>query len=416
MKQEEVGQGGDVESDQHQPMRIGIDIRKPAAAASGQQRYLWRLGLWLSGQGHEVHFLTALKQPPDLAVPEGIRLHALASLPPRELRNHVAGLDLDVFLANPERARRYEGARVNLLRPGYGTEQGRQNLRSVRNPISRAVRQLARTTPPVRADLRRERAFYLQRDPPPEVIALSRYMVREIRESYAVPDERLHLVYNGVDTAEFSPERRARERAEARRQWDIPEDALCLLFVGHNYRRKGLWELMEAAARIADRGVELRVLTAGRGIGSQLKEALRRARRLGREELFLFPGDIRPSTTAYTVADAFVFPTWHDAGANVVLEALASGLPVVTTNVSGSGELIEEGRSGFVIEPGDVSALTDRLTRLLDPERRGTMGGEARRLAEAHSQEANFAALEDVFRIAADRLRGAGPGPRVAAS
>jgi len=387
-------------------MRIGIDIRKPAAAASGQQRYLWRLGLWLSGRGHEVHFLTVLKQPSDVPVPEGIRLHVLSSLPPRELRRHIDGLDLDVLLANPERAKGYQGARVNLLRPGYGTEQGRQNLRSVRNPVSRAFRRLVRAIPPVRIDLERERAFYMRRDPAPDVIALSRYMYDEIRESYRVPDERLHLVYNGVDIAEFSPQRRARERAEARHQWDIPQDALCLLFVGHNYRRKGLWELMEAAAPIAGHGVELRVLTAGRGIGTQLKEAMRRARRLGREDLFLFPGDIRPSTTAYATADVFVFPTWHDAGANVVLEALASGLPVVTTTVSGSGELIEEGRSGFLIEPGDVTALTDRLTRLLDPRLRETMGGEARRLAEAHSQEANFAALERVFRSAADRLRG----------
>ncbi len=392
--------------DQDRPIRIGIDIRKPAAAASGQQRYLWRLGLWLEGRGHEIHFLTVLKQPPDLAVPQGVHLHTLATLPPRQLRQHIGSLDLDVFLANPERARRYEGTRVNLLRPGYGTEQGRQNLRSVRNPLSRGLRRLARGAPPVLSDLRREREFYMQGDPPPEVIALSRYMYAEIRGSYGVPDERLHLVYNGVDITEFAPERRARERADARRQWDIPDDVLCLLFVGHNYRRKGLWELMEAAARVARNGAPLRVLTAGRGIGSQLKEAMRRARRLEREDMFLFPGDIRPSTAAYAAADAFVFPTWHDAGANVVLEALASGLPVVTTTVSGSGELIEDGRSGFVIEPGDVAGLTDRLTRMLDRERRETMGGEARRLAEVHSQEANFAALEGVFRIAAKRLRG----------
>jgi glycosyltransferase involved in cell wall biosynthesis len=400
------GRDGDVATNRDGPMRIGIDIRKPAASASGQQRYLWRLGLWLSGRGHEVHFLTVLKQPPDVPVPEGIRLHVLASLPPRELRQRVESLDLDVLLANPERAKGYQGVRVNVLRPGYGTEQGRQNLRSVRNPASRAVRRLARRVPPVRSDLDRERAFYMQREPPPEVIALSRYMYAEIRESYGVPDERLHLVYNGVDIAEFSPERRARERAEARHQWDIPRNALCLLFVGHNYRRKGLWELMEAVGRIAGRGVELRVLTAGRGIGAQLNEAMRRSHRLGHEDLFLFPGDIRPSTTAYATADVFVFPTWHDAGANVVLEALASGLPVITTTVSGSGELIEDGRSGFLIGPGDVAALTDRLTRLLDPGRRETMGAEARLLAEAHGQEANFAAVEAVFRVAADRLRG----------
>jgi glycosyltransferase involved in cell wall biosynthesis len=392
-------------------MRIGIDIRKPAAAASGQQRYLWRLGLWLQRQGHEVHFLTVLKQPPGLDVPEGIRFHTLAARSPRQLHEHVRALDLDVFLANPERARRYQGTRVNLLRPGYGTEQGRQNLRSVRNPVARGFRKLARGSPPVLFDLRRERAFYLQRDPPPEVIALSRYMFAEIRQSYGVPAERLHLVYNGVDIAEFSPERTARERPDARRQWDIPDDALCLLFVGHNYRRKGLWELLEAAARVAQKGVQLRVLTAGRGIGAQLKEAMRRARRLGREDLFLFPGDIRPSTLAYAAADAFVFPTWHDAGANVVLEALASGLPVVTTTVSGSGELIEDGRSGFVIEPGDVPALADRLTRLLDPELRAAIGREARRLAEAHSQESNFAEMHKVFRVAADRVRGRGASP-----
>jgi glycosyltransferase involved in cell wall biosynthesis len=136
---------------------------------------------------------------------------------------------------------------------------------------------------------------------------------------------------------------------------------------------------------------------------------MRRARRSGHEGLFHFPGDIRPSTLAYAAADAFVFPTWHDAGANVVLEALASGLPVVTTTVSGSGELIEDGTSGFIMEPGDVDALTARLRQLLDPGTRNSMARQARRLAEAHSQEANFAAIENVFRVAAERLRRGSP-------
>jgi UDP-glucose:(heptosyl)LPS alpha-1,3-glucosyltransferase len=387
-------------------LRIGIDIRKPAATASGQQRYLWRLGLWLQRQGHEVHFLTVRRPPQDSAIPERIRLHALAPLSPRQLQQHVRALDLDVFLANPERARRFAGTRVNVLRPGYGTEHGRQNLRSVPNPFARALRRLVRAIPPVLSDLRRERAFYQQRAPAPEVIALSRYMWTEIRTSYDVPEERLHLIYNGVDIDDFSPARRARERAGARRRWGIADDALCILFVGHNYRRKGLWELMEAAASLARRGAALRVLTAGRGIGrSQTRMALRLARRLGGEEMFLFPGDIRPSTLAYAAADVFVFPTWHDAGANVVLEALASGLPVVTTTVSGTGELIEDGISGFVIEPGDVQALTSRLTLLLDPERRVAMGRAARSLAEAHDQETNFHEMHAVFRIAAERRR-----------
>ena len=127
-------------------MRIGIDIRV-ADPAEGQQRMLWRLGSWLGQEGHEVDFLSVRRLPEDVALPKGTRLQPLHDVPRSQLRDRVAALELDAFLINPERSRRYRGVPANVLRAAYGTEHYRQNLRSVRNPVERTLREVSPTRP-----------------------------------------------------------------------------------------------------------------------------------------------------------------------------------------------------------------------------------------------------------------------------
>jgi UDP-glucose:(heptosyl)LPS alpha-1,3-glucosyltransferase len=319
----------------------------------------------------------------------------------------VRALELDVLLLNPERSDAYDGIRANVLRPGYGTDQYRQKLRSFPHAVERRLRRLLRGLPPVTGKRRRERRFYEGHAPQPEVLAVSGYMRDQILESYDVDPSRVHIVPNGIDLDAFSPALRARHRAGARRDFGIPEEALCILIVGHNYRLKGVHMGMRQVRRLRDAGVDAHLLVAGRGTDVlQRARARRWARGLGISEAAHLAGVVRPVLRAFAAADVFMHPSTHDAFGFVVLEAMATGLPPLTSPWAGAAEVVDDGRSGFVVDPGDEDSMFRRLTELTDPSARARMGAEARRSAERYDEDANFARVEEVFRIAAARQEG----------
>lgn len=384
-------------------MKVGIDIRVPNPE-SGQQRMLWRLGSWLGAHGHEAHFLTIRSMPAEVELPGGTHLHRLSDLPGRKLRGTVSDLGLDAFLINPERARRYRGIPANVLRAAYGTEHYAQNLRSFRNPWERGLRHALRLNPWTIADLRWERDFYEKTVPPPDVVAQAQYMKDLILGSYRIPEDHVHIVPNAIDTTEYNPERCAPLRDEMRARWSIPEDAVCLLFLGHNFRRKGFWEVLEVLPRLRDTGRPVHLLVAGRGTGdAQRKKALRLAEAHGVADRVHMVGSVRPAVHALAAADALVFLTWHDAFGWVTLEAMGCGLPVVTTPYAGSGELITDRETGFIVDPADAGAITDALRDLLDDGLRARIGAAAARVAAGIDEPSYFAEVTRIMQIAADR-------------
>jgi UDP-glucose:(heptosyl)LPS alpha-1,3-glucosyltransferase len=239
------------------------------------------------------------------------------------------------------------------------------------------------------------------------VIAISDYMRQEILDSHTVDPDRIHLIHNGVDLTEFTPERRRELRSEWRRHWDIPADAFCILTVGHNFRRKGVWESMEHVAHLKTAGEDVYLLVAGRGTGKrQRKRALSLARKHGISDRVRLAGDVQPSIRAFAAADVLLFPSWHDAFGYVILEAMACGLPVIATPYAGGSEVMADGVSGFVIDPEKPEEVRARLRELGQPDRRAAMGTEARATAEEHGEESNFRRVEEVFRVAAERSTG----------
>jgi glycosyltransferase involved in cell wall biosynthesis len=387
-------------------VRIGIDLRI-ADGTSGQQRYLWELGGWLGARGHDVHLLVTRRNPAKGVEAPSCSLHPWADLPSGELMDRVRALELEVLLLNPERSDPYDGIRANVLRPGYGTDQYRQKLRSFPHPVERGLRGLLRGIPPTTGKRRRERRFYEGHAPQPEVLAVSEYMRDEILDTYDIDPARVHVVPNGVDLDAFSPELRAHHRAAARREFGIPADALCILFVAHNYRLKGVHLGMRQVRRLRDAGIDAHLLVAGRGTDPlQRAQARMWARRLGIRDAVHLPGVIHPAIRAFGAADLFMHPSMHDAFGFVVLEAMAAGLPPLTSPWAGAAQLVEEGRSGFVVDPVDEGTIFRRLRELADPSVRARMGAEARRTAARYGEESNFAAVEEVFRIATSRQEG----------
>jgi UDP-glucose:(heptosyl)LPS alpha-1,3-glucosyltransferase len=385
-------------------MRLGIDIRVAAPVEPGQERYLWRLGAWLAEQGHDVHFLTVRDQPAEVVAPPGTTVHRLVTLSRARLRGAISDLSLDVLLLNPERSRRYRSVPANVLRPAYGTEQYRQKLRSFRNPIERALRSGLRATPWVRAERTWERNFYEGRDPAPAIIAQSQYMREQILEDYSVPAARVHVVHNPIDTGEYSPIRRAGLRAEMRARWSIPSGAFCLLFLGHNFRLKGLWQVLEVLPKLGDGDPPICLLVAGRGTGRvQRRKAESLVRSLGLGNRVRLVGPIRPSLHALAAADALLHLSWHDAFGFVTLEAMACGLPVVTTRYAGSAELIEDGVSGIVVDPGDDEEIVRAIRSLSDPDARERMGTAAAPVGAGQDEPSHFRRVLSVMECARER-------------
>lgn len=209
------------------------------------------------------------------------------------------------------------------------------------------------------------------------VICNSAMVKEEIRAWFGVPAEKLHVIYSGVDTERFHPRLREQERAEARKRFRIPAQATLFLYVGSGFERKGVGPLLEAMAGLAP---ESHLLVVGKDKRQHAFE--RQAAALGIAGRVRFTGPLREVTQAYAAADAFVLPTLYDPFPNVVLEAMACGLPVVTSTKSGGAELIEEGVNGFVCDALDVGKLRAAMHRLETPAAREAMGAQARTRVE----------------------------------
>lgn len=204
------------------------------------------------------------------------------------------------------------------------------------------------------------------------VVCNSQMVRDEIRDRFGVAADRLHVIYNAVDTASFTPEVRAK-RAEVRERHRIAADALVYLQVGSGFERKGLATTLDALAR-SDGNAHLIVV----GKDRHLPRYRERARALGLAGRVTLTGPVNDPRPYYGSADAFVLPSLYDPCPNAALEAMACGLPIVTSTRSGAAELARAADAGLVCASGDPVALAAHLRTLSDPRVRAQMGARAR--------------------------------------
>jgi glycosyltransferase involved in cell wall biosynthesis len=203
------------------------------------------------------------------------------------------------------------------------------------------------------------------------------------------PAERSRVIPYGVDTGAFSPAPPASgRRAIWRQRLGIPEAAPLLLGVGRMATKKGFQVLVVILSALLAEIPDLRVVLAG---GGDLLEPLRESTRDWSDRVF-FPGSVLRDTLPdlYRAADVFVLPAVHDGKGNVdglpnvILEAMASGLPVVASGISGIPLAVVDGETGSLVPEGDAGALLGALRRLLmDSASARAMGERGRRKAEA---------------------------------
>jgi UDP-glucose:(heptosyl)LPS alpha-1,3-glucosyltransferase len=191
------------------------------------------------------------------------------------------------------------------------------------------------------------------------VICNSRMVRDDIARRFGVAGEKLQVIYNGVDLDAFHPRLRAEQGQDLRDKAGVAAATPVVLFVGSGYQRKGLPTLLRALA--AMRRQDARLWVVGRDKHETSMRKL--AQTLGVDERVLFLGaqaDVKPF---YGAADLFALPTVYDPFPNAALEALACGLPLVTTPTCGAAELVTAG-NGAVIKAGDTAALAANLDEL----------------------------------------------------
>jgi UDP-glucose:(heptosyl)LPS alpha-1,3-glucosyltransferase len=221
---------------------------------------------------------------------------------------------------------------------------------------------------------------------------------------YAVPAERIQVVYNGVNHQIFNPQEMATLRPAVRAELGLEEKAIAVLHVSNNWKRKGLAVLLEAVAQLGSHGAQVQVIVVGRGRPAPFRKLAARLGLTGRLHLV---GETSQVQKYYAAGDLMVLPTMYDPFSNVCLEAMACGMPVITTAGNGAAELIREGENGYIqqnpLDPGELSRC---LGKCLKHEVLETMGSAAWQTSLPFTREKNMQETMGVFSQVLKEKRG----------
>ena len=237
-------------------------------------------------------------------------------------------------------------------------------------------------------------------------IAVSQDIETWLRLAIRVPPRKLHQIYSGVDSAKFHPR-------EGGKPDVLPPgfaDEGCIVFgsVGRMVEVKDYPILTRAFIRMVQqqpaRAAPARLVIVGEGPARAACIELLQA--AGLAHLAWLPGERHDIATIMRTLDVFVLPSKNEGISNTILEAMASGLPVIATAVGGNIELVEDGVNGTLIQPGDVANLAQALLTYLDtPARIAEQAGHARRYAE---QRFSIPAMAEAYATVYDQSLGRG--------
>ncbi len=342
----------------------------------------------LAARGHEVHLVVGecrvpvpaditVHRVPVVRVGQTAKLVSFAALAPSVWRRVDADVVIgfgrtvgqDLFRASGGCHRQYL-ARVAAERGGW------TRLRQQLSPYHRAL-------------LAIERRQYAPGGCG-TILAVSELSRREILTTYpTVRADDVAVLHYGVDVASFHPERRARDGAAVRRELGLPLEQPIVLLVGSGFRRKGVDTLLEVWRRQPPAGAALVV------VGDDEHLAARRRATRGLAGPVIFTGPRRDVERFYAAADLFALPSLYEGCPVAILEALASGVPVVTSRATGAPELLTGVLAELLVDdPRDGVAVAERLAWGLAPARRTALAAAARAAGEATSLERSVDAVE----------------------
>ena len=214
---------------------------------------------------------------------------------------------------------------------------------------------------------------------------------------------RIEVIYNGIDVEVFEQP----ATTDLRKAWNIPAESIILGFVGQLDERKGISVLLKAFEGVIEKVPSARLVLVGRG---QLETEVREAIRAHSWQECVVPAGFIADTRAIMQAlDVLVLPSFWEGFGLVLIEAMAAGKPVITTNVSSMPEIVEDGHTGFLIPPGDANMLAARALELLgNADLRRSMGEAGRcRVIKQFTMEKMIQELQDLFARELARARSA---------
>jgi UDP-glucose:(heptosyl)LPS alpha-1,3-glucosyltransferase len=379
-------------------MRIAL-VHKRYDRLGGAEWDCYELSHQLAALGHDVHLVVGECRVP---VPDGITVHRVPVVRAGQLAKLLS------FATLAPRVWRKVGADVvigfgrtvgqDLLRASGGCHKGYLARVAAEEGRLTAVRQ--RLSPYHRALLAIERRQYA--DPAQTTLAVSELSRQEILDLYpTVTAGNVAVLHYGVDVERFHPARRSTDGPVVRAELGLASEQPVVLLVGTGFKRKGVDVLLDVWRREPPAGAALVVV----GNDQRLAAYTRTARDL--RGPIVFTGPRRDVERIYAIADAFALPSLYEGCPVAILEALASGVPVVTSRATGAPELLIGALADLLVDdPRDAAAVADRLRLALDPARRPALTAAARAAGCANGLPVAVERLERWCRVIAER-RGA---------
>lgn len=356
-------------------MKIGL-VRRGYSSSGGAEAYLLRFADAAVAAGHEVILFSGADWPADgwrhefVRVPDGKSpmafANALRALSPKGRCDVLFSLErvweCDVYRAGDgvhaswlKRRKQFEPAWKGWFRGMQGKH---------------------------REILKLERALF--EGGARRIISNSQMVKDEISQFYATPAERITVVHNGLPAMQGT----STAPVETRNRLKLAPDDYVALFVGSGWERKGLGDAIAAINSLTSPAV---LLVAGKGKSSGLPAS--------KQTRFLGAQSSAQLKELLAMADVFILPTYYEPFSNACLEALASGVPVITTTANGFAEIIEPGADGEIVSPGDVAALSAALEKWRHPQNSGDLRERLKAKGARHSIEQNFAATLEILKL-----------------
>ena len=373
----------------HSHLNIGF-VRRGFSASGGAEAYLRRLAAGMVENGHAVRLYASTDWPPDewtfgpitrldarSAIAFADEIEKIRRNPSTALGMTARG-ECDVLIS-------FERIwRCDVYRAGDGVHRSWLERREKSGgPFQKLSRIFNRKHS---ATLALEESLFAKGGAA-RVIANSRMVKDEITRFYGFPAGKIDVVYNGVPVGTL--QRDGETRARRRETLGLGEKDVAVLFAGSGWERKGLRYAVDAVEK---GGKEIRLLVAGRGEQKKF-----------RSERVQFLGVVEDMPALYAAADIFLAPTLYDPFSNACLEALAVGLPVITTRANGFSEIIESGVHGTVVnDPREIAQIRDALVFWSESACREEARTRIRELAARFDISANVArTLEILAQVAA---------------
>lgn len=364
-------------------MKIGIVIR--CCRMTGSSRYVSEIIPTVLKNGHEVHIFTNNWDPLDPRT----KIHKIPTISNNfyfceASFNAFATLftkfhKMDVCMAQPTRYFTPDVAYMQFVYKEWANYKRNMHL-----PITFADRVLYWIE---NRNIRKVK----------KIIAMSNVIKDEIIKNYNIPEEKIKVIYSGVDLKQFNPNNKKIYRSEIRKQYNISNDDIVLFFLGNPFVRKGLEYAVRSLPLINEKNVKLLIV----GIthpDDPIEKYQRIANEIGVGDKIIFAGK-RPDAYKYFAAsDIFIFPTIYEPFALVIPEAMATGLAPVVSRIAGAAELIEDGKEGLLLnDPKNPKEIAEKINYLIDNNIIVNFGKNARKKAEKYTWEKTADEMLEVF-------------------